>query len=710
MSAGKLLNDFENIARRLRLVSSTSPPCTLVADWLNDEEAFGKKCLMIIDNLDSASILDQPLEGQDRMDVTTGQGKATTLRDCLLTQLNADRQLLLTTRTQDVAASICGADSWIHVGCLEPEESIALFKSRLAAKKDLVVEELILQDLAKELDHIPLAITQAAAFITRNNITLTKYLDALRSSDSVLARYLTPNLIDDRRAPGMPNSIFLTWRLSFEEIMKTDPSAGELLSVLSMLAVTHIPRYFISSNSTSDEVFSDMSFGTLESYCLLKQNTRRSIQVHSLVAASVRAWLRHSNRFASSAERAALLMADIFPAWEIVRQEPNVFREKLSILSPHAIAVLRNHEVAETSFASCSQLLRCLAGYEIYLGLYNSAWEHVQLLDEAQTKFAKKGDIIKLQTMLLFTSILIRRSQFSKAERIQRQALSEFEKVLRPSSREILRSYLQLAVILKEQNQMEEANATCLKALDVAEKTYGSGDVDCLKLYSISAEIFERQGQYAEAQVAQQKAYSGFVDNLGSHHYITILSQGIIARLLKRRGDGPAAIALSRETYSRMLQSEGEDHPASTLCLWWLAFALAEDQQYEEAESLYEQLIRSMELIWGSDHPDLDRCRQQHMAVKTKTFHLHLQTSDADSLLTDRGLLKNEPFPSEQQHMLRDNEYEYLGQLLNQQAGYKGIFTSPTGSTQMISNTGSFTTTKMFIGNAYHASRKMNIG
>ena len=89
-------------------------------------------------------------------------------------------------------------------------------------------------ELVGALDYIPLAITQAAAYIYRRapRTSIVKYLRELQSKRSQ-ASPLKYDIGDPRRDESASNLIITTWQISFEHIRTTRPSATELLSPMS---------------------------------------------------------------------------------------------------------------------------------------------------------------------------------------------------------------------------------------------------------------------------------------------------------------------------------------------------------------------------------------------------------------------------------------------------------------------------------------------
>jgi hypothetical protein len=132
------------------------------------------------------------------------------------------------------------------------------------------------------LGRIPLAVTQAAAYINRNKIALSKYLAALEKDNQNLIDHLCIELQDHRRAWGYPNSVFRTWRLSFEQIRLLDVRAAELLSLMAMLDGQQIPQDLMQSSGERDVDFLT-ALGTLAGYSLIIPIREEVWTMHALV-------------------------------------------------------------------------------------------------------------------------------------------------------------------------------------------------------------------------------------------------------------------------------------------------------------------------------------------------------------------------------------------------------------------------------------------
>jgi hypothetical protein len=84
-------------------------------------------------------------------------------------------------------------------------------------------------EITKALDYLPLAITQAAAYLDQNNIIIAKYLQLFRAGKADRSDLLKENIHDPGRDYESQNSVFQTWRISSDQISKQNPRAAEAL-------------------------------------------------------------------------------------------------------------------------------------------------------------------------------------------------------------------------------------------------------------------------------------------------------------------------------------------------------------------------------------------------------------------------------------------------------------------------------------------------
>jgi hypothetical protein len=90
-------------------------------------------------------------------------------------------------------------------------------------------------ELAAALEFVPLAIVQAAAYISQRapRCSVRQYLEEFKKSERKRTSLLNRDEGQLRRDWEAKNSIIITWQISFDYIHQTRPSAADLLSLMS---------------------------------------------------------------------------------------------------------------------------------------------------------------------------------------------------------------------------------------------------------------------------------------------------------------------------------------------------------------------------------------------------------------------------------------------------------------------------------------------
>ena len=231
-SSGTFLQACHGIARSLKLPACDDPktdPCELVSIWLKEED---HSWLMILDNADNTDPF-FPSTESDALSATIIQTQRP-LIDYLPSVLDSQKSLLITTRSRLFGQDLTHGELCVEVQPFSLQEAEILLRSKM---KGVVgsFEVCSTERLLDILGCIPLAITQAAAFISRNRWTVQGYLAALEKDKQNLMDHLSQDLQDPRRPQGFPNSVFRTWMISFDQILAQEPQTAKLLSVIAML-------------------------------------------------------------------------------------------------------------------------------------------------------------------------------------------------------------------------------------------------------------------------------------------------------------------------------------------------------------------------------------------------------------------------------------------------------------------------------------------
>jgi hypothetical protein len=199
--------------------------------------------------------------------------------------------VLLTTRDRRAASWLStGYASAIAVNLMTPEDAEQLLFTKIPDEISSAVERV---ELVRELDYLPLAITQAAAYISARvtRMTVPRYLALYRNDKVSQTRLLDEESGDLRRDPGVPNSVIRTWQISFDQIKEKWPSAAKLLSLVAMLDRQGIPDFLLRASYPND-LDLEAALSPLEEFSLISvEKWSTKFEIHRLVQLATRKWL-----------------------------------------------------------------------------------------------------------------------------------------------------------------------------------------------------------------------------------------------------------------------------------------------------------------------------------------------------------------------------------------------------------------------------------
>ncbi len=294
------------IARKCKLHGWDDPainPLDLVYDWLNGHSTW----LMVLDNADDKDVF------FDKRPTTASQSPGSQHSDLpfamYLPQTSAVGSILITSRNRDAALHLTGSvEKLIDVPHMGKEDAVALLCKKLPYDNSSDDQRLELIEL---LDYLPLAITQAASYISvkRTRMTIAKYSDFLRKNGDVLL----DDMGDLRRDPTIRSSVLLTWHISFDQINGENPPAAELLSLMSLFDRQGIRQYLLRENDEEDLYF-ERCLAPLEEFSLITvEDSGQSFQMHRLVQIAIREWLVRHGGIERWKQKAAKVIANSLP-------------------------------------------------------------------------------------------------------------------------------------------------------------------------------------------------------------------------------------------------------------------------------------------------------------------------------------------------------------------------------------------------------------
>jgi hypothetical protein len=325
----------------------------LLSDWLSDES--NGSWLMVLDNADDANLW-TGLPDKDGSQSNPLQQSMPLIR---YLPRGSHGQILLTTMDAHLGKQLANDRAKpITISPFERADAVLLLRSKIS--EDDEVNQSNAAQLVEALDYLPLAITQAAAYLDQTDMTVARYLQLLKDGKTDIFDLLRGNIHDISRDYEIQNSVFQTWKISFDQISNQFPRSAELLVLMAIL-----DRHAIQADLLQPSANSDLNFiaaiQKLKAFSLIDEEVKkisvlkaassvsvnqfswiseetRMFSMHRLVQLSVRKWLEHRGTLHSWREAALGAVSKLCPsvdvaywnvedwrAWKLVSQHIHVF-------------------------------------------------------------------------------------------------------------------------------------------------------------------------------------------------------------------------------------------------------------------------------------------------------------------------------------------------------------------------------------------------
>ena len=549
------------LCRQIALAGTTADAVGWAAAWLQAHHGW----LLVLDNVNDPDDV-EPLLGQ----LTGGHILVTTRRDTGWDQ----------------------ASDPIRLDVLDPGPAAELITTRTghhgAADKDAAAK------LAAELGYLPLALDQAAAYITQTRITLATYLHRLRQH---------PAAMYAAGAGQAQRTIVRVWDITIDAIRGRHPAAIKLLRILACYAPDGIPRVILGGADDADKLAVDEALGVLASYSMITLTTG-TVSMHALVQAVILSRQPPEDQgpaFGGESPRITALrwLDDAIPAdpgtnvagWPLLRT-----------LTPHADSLAALFPPGEQP----EKLGRVQNELAIFHG---SQGQHQQALALGESALAiyeaslgpdHPSTAISLDNLAGTYSDL---GQADKALPLQQRALKIIEDALGPDHPSTAISLDNLAGTYRALGQADKALPLRQRALKITEDALGPDHPSTAIRLDNLARTYSDLGQADKALPLQQRALKITEDALGPDHPSTAIRLDNLAGTYSDLGQADKALPLQQRALKITEDALGPDHPSTAISLDNLAGTYSDLGQADKALPLQQRALKIIEDALGPDHP-----------------------------------------------------------------------------------------------------------
>ncbi|KAE8334325.1 hypothetical protein BDV24DRAFT_33429 [Aspergillus arachidicola] len=260
---------------------------------------------------------------------------------------------IFTTRHGAVAQYLTGSDV-VEIGKMTGQETTDLLEKSLVRKNPSDNSETVV-NLLTELEYLPLAITQAAAYINTNKSSISEYLRLLKKTEQDAVALISTDFGDKTRYRNSMNAVAKTWTITFNKILECDTLATDLLAFISCIEWRAIPYSILPAAYPEARLVG--AIGTLCSYSFLeRRDDGTKLDMHRLVYLATRMWVNQNGRKTETTIAALNHLAEVFPSDDYTNRE--MWRDYL----PHVARIEKDEQCQDTEGKSrlCLKVGRCL--------------------------------------------------------------------------------------------------------------------------------------------------------------------------------------------------------------------------------------------------------------------------------------------------------------------------------------------------------------
>ncbi|GAB1315441.1 hypothetical protein MFIFM68171_05651 [Madurella fahalii] len=585
-SAERFREAYSSIAQELRVPGYDDPKAdvlSLVKTWLQSKE--NGRWLMVIDNADNAQLFSQP----------RSLGKW--IPEC------AHGSILVTTRNKVAGSRLTQGRCLIEVGKMTEGESRLLLQEKLEADNP---DPDNLSSLSSRLEHLPLALVQAAAFIQETSISVDSYLQLLEKSDQHLIDLLSEEFETVGRDSEATRAVAETWILSFEQIQQQDTFAGELLSLMSLFNRQAIPLEFLCDYDEQQQgqeprgaMQLTKALGVLKAFSFVTEDKSHAFDMHRLVQLVTQKWLVKKGIIYQFVRQAILTVSRNYP------DSNHENREICGAYLAHAYAVLNS----EGTGLGDENLARASLLYKIAIFFNNqSRWKEAEkFLKNAikvEQELVGEEDPITLASISTLASTYSLQGRWKEAETLAVQVMEITKKVLGDEHPYTLTSIGSLASMYWDQGRWKEAEALEVQVIELRKKVLGDEHPDTLISISNLASMYRNQGRWKQAEALEVKVMEIGKKVLGDEHPDTLTSISNLAFMYWDQGRWKEAEALQVQVMEIRKKVLGDEHPDTLIGMNNLASTYRSQGRWKEAEALEVQVMEIRKKVLGDEHPD----------------------------------------------------------------------------------------------------------
>jgi tetratricopeptide (TPR) repeat protein len=505
----------------------------------------------------------------------------------------SERCSVVFTTTDSNTAKLLATQNLVELQELTPDTAQRMLENYLNAPVSKSKQQAKL--LLRELSYLPLAIVQAAAYISTTGVTLQQYRShlkrrnqhPLKHSSGLFRGFFRHRL----QKCDTKNPIATTLFISIEEISRSNALAAEYLFLAACVAQKDIPLDLLNVKGPRER---EDAINILSRYALVTRRPADSaIDVHRLVHRALRERLQQRKSLDHWTQVAIILLLWVFPEHNYQN------RSKWRRLLPHAMYALSYSYGGPDRL---SLMRKCAITLYSDGRYYDAMLLFAQVMDTDSRLFGEEHPST-LASMSNLAWTYSNQGRWKKAEELFVQVMETFKRVVGEEHPSTLASMANLASMYRNQGRWKEAKELEVQVTETRKRVLGEEHPDTLTSMSNLALTYSNQGRWKEAEellIQEMKTRKGM---LGEEHPNRLASMANLALTYKNQGRWKEAEELEvqvTETRKRVL---GEKHPDTLTSMANLALTYSNQGRWKEAEELQTKELEICSWVLGEEHP-----------------------------------------------------------------------------------------------------------
>ncbi|RYC80223.1 hypothetical protein BFJ63_vAg16890 [Fusarium oxysporum f. sp. narcissi] len=573
-------------------------------------------------------------------------------------------QILFTTRYRKVAVSVAGRNI-LDVPAMSRDEARSYLEEALIQEMSPTDDE-VMNHLLTLLAHLPLAITQAAAYLNENQISLTEYLQLFENTERDRIELLSTEFQDGTRYEQSQDPVATTWFISFNQIHKADELASRILMFLAFVEPKAVPQSMLPEGESQQQLA--RALGTLCGYRFLdRRGSSEVFDMHSLVHLATRSWVTENRSEKERKQAAIARMEEVLTTdeWE----DRDVWRQYL----PHAIKLLGqvednwSEELCKVGYwAGRCLLVDGRITEAVKLLEHVVAIKETTLAENHPDRLASQHELARAYRAdgQIKEAVKLLEHVIKEAVKLLEHVVAIKETTLAENHPDRLASQHELAGAYQANGQIKEAVKLLEHVVAIREKTLAESHPSRLSSQHELAGAYRANGQTKEAVKLLEDVVAIQETTLAESHPDRLTSQHALAMAYQANGQIKEAVKLLEQVVAIEEKPLAESHPSRLSSQHELAGAYEANGQTKEAVKLLEDVVAIQETTLAESHPD--RLTSQHSLAMA--YQANGQIKEAVKLLEDvvaiqeKTLAESHPDRLASQHALA-GAYQANGQI-----------------------------------------------